>query len=128
MAAREVDVRVVKDRDDGIVRRVRLLDNAGGEVQPVTRFLSHLTDKGYSPNTVCAYGYDLRHLMSFLENQGIGWTEFRASTALEFLGYLRRVPSMRPGATVRVDRGDEGRSAVVAGDGATGARRDVELL
>jgi len=102
-------VRVVKDCEAGIVRRVRLLDDAGEEVEPVTRFLSHLIDRGYSPNTVCAYGYDLRHLMSFLDRQSIGWQEFRASTALEFLGYLRRVPSMRPaqrlGLTVATGQG-----------------------
>jgi hypothetical protein len=42
---------VVKDRDGGIVRRVVLLDGAGVQVSPVTRFLAHLTDAGYSPNT-----------------------------------------------------------------------------
>jgi integrase/recombinase XerD len=102
-------VRVVKDRDGGIVRRVVLLDGAGVEVAPVTRFLAHLTDAGYSPNTVCAYGYDLRHLAAFLDEHGLDWNEFRPSTALEFLGYLRRVPSARPaqrlGLTVATERG-----------------------
>ena len=61
--AREAGVRVVKEREGGIVRRVVLVDEAGDEVVPVNRFLSHLVDSGYSPNTVCAYGYDLRHLL-----------------------------------------------------------------
>lgn len=61
--AREVGVRVVKQVEDGVVRRVTLVDD-GGEVASVNRFLSHLFDAGYSPNTVCAYGYDLRHLAS----------------------------------------------------------------
>jgi integrase/recombinase XerD len=52
----EAGVQVVKERDGGIVRRVVLLDHAGGEVELVTRFLSHLSDSGYSRNTVCAYG------------------------------------------------------------------------
>jgi hypothetical protein len=55
-------VRVVKEREGGIVRRVVLVDESGDEVLPVNRFLSHLVDSGYSPNTVCAYGYDLRPL------------------------------------------------------------------
>jgi hypothetical protein len=54
--AREVGVRVVKQREDGVVRRVVLIDDAGDEVALVNRFLSHLVDSGYSPNTVCAYG------------------------------------------------------------------------
>jgi integrase len=102
-------VRVVKHRERGIVQRVVLLDDAGDEVVPVTRFLSHLTDSNYSPNTVCAYAYDLRHLVGFLDRQAIGWNEFRPSTALEFLGYLRRVPSQRPaqrlGLTVATEQG-----------------------
>jgi integrase/recombinase XerD len=34
-------VRVVKQRENGIVRRVVLLDDRGDEVAPVNRFLSH---------------------------------------------------------------------------------------
>ena len=89
-------MRVVKQREDGIVRRVTLLDDAGGEVVAVTRFLSHLTESNYSPNTVCAYGYDLRHLAEFLDKHALGWNDVRPATALEFLAYLRRVPSQRP--------------------------------
>jgi len=89
-------VQVLKEREGGIVRRVVLLDDAGDEVVLVTRFLAHLADSGYSPNTLCAYVYDLRQLVAFLGQHGLGWSEFRASTALEFLAYLRRVPSRRP--------------------------------
>jgi integrase/recombinase XerD len=89
-------VRVVKERDGGIVRRVILFDDTGDEVSLVTRFLSHLADSGYSPNTLCAYAYDLRHLVSFLDQRGMTWSEFGPSIALEFLAYLRRVPSRRP--------------------------------
>lgn len=45
-------MQVVKVRDGGIVRRVSLLDDAGDEVVLVSRFLSHLADSGYSPNTL----------------------------------------------------------------------------
>jgi integrase len=89
-------VQVVKERDGGIVRCVRLLDDAGDEVVLVSRFLSHLADSGYSPNTLCAYAYDLRHLAAFLNCRGLSWGEFTPSMALEFLAYLRRIPSRRP--------------------------------
>jgi integrase/recombinase XerD len=102
-------VRVVKRHERGIVGRVVLLDDAGGEVVAVSRFLSHLTDSSYSPNTVCAYAYDLRHLVRFLEQHALDWNDFRPSTALEFLAYLRRVPSRRPaqrlGLTVATEQG-----------------------
>ena len=79
-------MRVVKEREGGIVRRVMLVDDAGDEVALVNRFLSHLFDAGYSPNTVCAYGYDLRHLALFLAERSLGWNDFGPATALEFLG------------------------------------------
>ena len=64
---------------------------------------------GYSPNTVCAYGYDLRHLALFMAERSLGWNDFRPATSLEFLGYLRRVPSRRPaqrlGLTVATEQG-----------------------
>ncbi len=102
-------MRVVKEREGGIVRRVVLADESGDEVVLVNRFLSHLFDAGYSPNTVCAYGYDLRHLAMFLAERSLGWNDFGPATALEFLGYLRRVPSRRPaqrlGLTVATEQG-----------------------
>jgi len=100
---------VVKEVDGGIVRRVVLLDDVGSEVEPVTRFLAHLSDANYSPNTVCAYGYDLRHLAQFLAERSLSWNDFFPPTALEFLGYLRRVPSRRPaqrlGLSVATEQG-----------------------
>lgn len=102
-------MRVMKHCEHGIVRQVTLLDDTGREVVPVTRFLSHLADSNYSPNTVCAYAYDLRHLAVFLDERGLGWNDFLAPTALEFLAYLRRVPSRRPaqrlGLTVATEQG-----------------------
>lgn len=53
-------------------------------------------DAGYSPHTVCAYGYDLRYLFLFLKSEGMDWTQFRSSTALSLLGFLRRLPGRRP--------------------------------
>ena len=109
---------VVKVRQGGIVRRAVLIDEAGEEVVLVTRFLAHLADSGYSPNTLCAYAYDLRHLALFLRCRAMSWSEFKPSSALEFLGYLRRVPSRRPaqrrqpGESDRTGRMDFGQTAV----------------
>lgn len=81
-------MRVVKHVDGGIVRRVVLIDDAGAEVVLVTRFLAHLADSGFSPNTLCAYGYDLRRLVEFVDRSGMWWDDFTPARALEFLGYL----------------------------------------
>ena len=91
----EAGMQVVKYVDGGIVRRVVLFDDAGMEVVLVTRFLAHLADSGFSPNTLCAYGYDLRRLAEFLRRDDLGWDDFTPAKALEFLGYLRRLPSRR---------------------------------
>lgn len=88
-------MRVVKVREDGIVRRVRLLDDVGHPVEIVCRFLEHLVDREFSPNTLCAYGYDLKHLFAFLEREQMSWQEFGPADTLRFLGHLRRLPSKR---------------------------------
>ncbi len=64
-------MQVVKYVDGGIVRRVVLFDDAGVEVVLVTRFLAILPDSGFSPNTVCAYGYDLRRLTEILRRDDL---------------------------------------------------------
>ncbi len=89
-------MRVARERDGGIVTRVVLLGSDDEPLGPPTRFLGHLMDSGYSPHTVCAYGYDLRYLFEFLDHEQLDWREFSPATALEFLGFLRRRPSRRP--------------------------------
>jgi hypothetical protein len=42
-------VRVVKEREGGVVRRVRLVDGDGEPVTVACRFLDHLIDRGLSP-------------------------------------------------------------------------------
>jgi hypothetical protein len=44
-------VRVIKEKDGGIVRRVRLVDAAGEPVGPVCRFLSNPLSRASSSNT-----------------------------------------------------------------------------
>jgi len=92
----ETRVRVIKERDGGIVRRVRLVGDDGEPAGPVCRFLDHLGDREFSPNTLAAYGYDLKYLFTFLDREGLDWQDFRAPHVLALLAFLRRVPSRRP--------------------------------
>jgi integrase/recombinase XerD len=90
-----VRMRVQVTRQDRTVQAVSLVDNAGAELEVPTRFLRHVLDSGCSPNTAMAYGYDLRCLFEFLAERGVDWRDFRASVALELLGWLRKRPSRR---------------------------------
>ncbi|MEU8976473.1 site-specific integrase [Streptomyces monashensis] len=86
-------MRVVKERDGGVVRRVRLVDGEGEQVSAACRSLDHLIDRGFSPHTICAYAYDLRRLFTFLAAEGMDWRQFRGPDALRLLAFLRRAPS-----------------------------------
>lgn len=46
-----------------------------GMVEPVERFLAHLTAVERSPNTVRAYAHDLRDFFAFLDQVKVAWTE-----------------------------------------------------
>jgi integrase/recombinase XerD len=106
-------VKVIEEREGGIVRRVRLRDDDGQPVGPVCRFLDHLGDRGMSPNTVRAYGYDLRYLFTFLSREHLDYQDFRPPHALRLLAFLRRLPSRR--AAQRL-----GLSVVVGGEDTPG--------
>src|SRR2546421_9473055 len=75
-------MRVVKIREGGVVRKVRLLDDEGCPVEAVCQFLEHLVDRGSSPNTLCAYGYDLQHLFTFLHREQLDWRQFGPADTL----------------------------------------------
>ncbi|WP_353964025.1 site-specific integrase [Streptomyces sp. NBC_00439] len=77
---------MVKERDGGVVRRVRLVDGNGEPVAAACRFLDHLVDRGFSPHTICAYAYDLRRLFTFLAAEDMDWCEFRGPDALRAAG------------------------------------------
>jgi integrase len=89
-------VRVQVDRSSGKLQAVRLVDQNGRCVEGVERFLRHLLDAGYSPNTAVAYAYDLKYLFEFLAERQLDWQQFRPALALQLLGWLRRQPSRRP--------------------------------
>ena len=92
-------MRVELERVAGVVTSVAVVGAPDSLVEPVNvvnRFLRHLLDAGCSPNTAAAYGYDLKFLLEFVGERGLGWQEFGPAAALELLGWLRRRPSRRP--------------------------------
>ena len=64
-----------------------LLDDDDQPIPVVSSFMRHLSARGYSPNTLSAYVYDLLHFMSFLQEQHLTYLEFRPPHALLFLEY-----------------------------------------
>ena len=96
-ARAEAGVRVIKHSEGGVVRRVVLLDECGGEVVLVNQFLTHLADSGSQPEHCVAYAYDLRHLVGFLRARpGLGWVP--PGDGVGVLGVPASVPAP-PGAT-----------------------------
>ncbi len=69
-------MRVIKERECGIVRRVHLLDDDGEPIVAVGRFLDHLAERACSPHTLSAYGYDLQQLFTFLAGEQLVWEAF----------------------------------------------------
>ncbi|QNE18207.1 tyrosine-type recombinase/integrase [Kribbella qitaiheensis] len=87
-------MRVREIHDDGRLKAVELVDE-DGPVEVACRFLQYLSDRNFSPNTWRAYGYDLRYLFMFLEEQQLSWQEFMAPTAMDFLSFMRRQESRK---------------------------------
>ena len=54
-----------------------VLDDDGRVVEPVERWLAHLTAIERSPNTVKAYSHDLKDYLVFLASRGLDWREVR---------------------------------------------------
>src|SRR6266436_1826484 len=72
-----------------------LLDDDDQPIPVVSSFMLHLSARGYSPNTLSAYVYDLLHFMSFLQEQHLTYLEFRPPHALLFLEYVSQLPSRK---------------------------------
>ena len=72
-----------------------LLDDDDQPIPVVSSFMRHLSARGYSPNTLSAYVYDLLHFMSFLQEQHLTYLEFRPPHALLFLEYVSQLPSRK---------------------------------
>jgi integrase len=72
-----------------------LLDENDHPIPVVSDFMQHLRARGFSPNTLSAYCYDLLHFMTFLEEQHLTYQEFSPPHAVAFLEYLSTLPSRR---------------------------------
>jgi len=74
---------------------VELIDDHDQPIAVVSGFLRHLRARGYSPNTLSAYAYDLLHFMTWLALQQLSYQEFTPARSLMFLEYLVTAPSKR---------------------------------
>jgi integrase len=72
-----------------------LLDDDDQPILVVSGFMRHLRARGYSPNTLSAYVYDLLHFTLFLKERQLTYQEFRPAHALLFLEYLSTLPSRK---------------------------------
>ncbi len=70
-----------------------LIDDEGLAIPIVSNFLGYLRARDCSPNTLCAYAHDLRHFFQFLKGASIHFQQFTPRRTLDFLQYLREVPS-----------------------------------
>jgi hypothetical protein len=72
-----------------------LLEENGQPIDVVSGFMRHLRARGFSPNTLSAYAYDLLHFMTFLGERHLTYEEFSPLQAAAFLEYLSMLPSRR---------------------------------
>ncbi|WGV57748.1 tyrosine-type recombinase/integrase [Brevibacillus brevis] len=69
-----------------------LLDESGTPISEVLEFMTYMQARGYSPNTLQAYAYDLKYLFTFFKRKNLSINTFTTSKSLSFLEYLRKVP------------------------------------
>jgi len=72
----------------------------GMVVQPVERFLAHLTAIERSPNTVKAYAHDLRDFFAYLTSRDLEWTRVVLEDVGRFVAWLRLAGDARSGGVV----------------------------
>jgi integrase len=70
-----------------------LVEDKGRSITEVSDFLRHLGARGYSPNTLAAYAYDLLHFTRFLREHGWDYADFTPARSLKLLEYLRQFQS-----------------------------------
>jgi integrase len=71
----------------------QLVDDSGRAIAQVSDFLHHLGARGYSPNTLAAYAYDLLRYTRFLAERGWDYADFTPARSLKLLEYLRQFQS-----------------------------------
>jgi integrase/recombinase XerD len=74
--------------------------HGGAVVEPVDRFLGHLTSVDRSPNTVRAYAHDLRDWVSFLDSRALRWDAVTLEDVGRFVAWLRLGHHARGGGVV----------------------------
>jgi Phage integrase, N-terminal SAM-like domain len=72
----------------------------GQPIVVVSRFLDHLAERSWSPHTLCAYGYDLQQLFTFLASEQLAWHAFEPADALRLLAFLGGAFGIALSATV----------------------------
>lgn len=70
---------------------------SGMVVDPVDRFLAHLTAIDRSPNTVRAYAHDLRDYFQFLDHRELRWDQVALEDLGRFVSWLRLPGEARDG-------------------------------
>lgn len=71
-------------------------------VDPVDRFLAHLTAIDRSPNTVRAYAHDLRDYFEFLQCRSLRWDQVALEDLGRFVTWLRLPVDARGGRVVQM--------------------------
>jgi site-specific recombinase XerD len=71
----------------------QLVDDSGRAIAEVSDFLRHLGARGYSPNTLAAYAYDLLRYTRFLAEHGWDSADFTPARSLKLLEHLRQFQS-----------------------------------
>jgi site-specific recombinase XerD len=72
----------------------------GAVLEPVDRYLAHLTAIERSPNTVRAYAHDLRDFFAFLDSRGLAWHAVTLEDVGRFVAWLRLHEQARGGEVV----------------------------
>jgi len=88
---------VRRSRDAGDVSTL-LVDDHGAPIAIANEFLSYVSLRGCSPNTVLAYAYDLAYLWRFFVVAGLTWDQLIPARAPELLAYLSSLQSSRRGS------------------------------
>ena len=72
-----------------------------GDLEVVNDFLGYLSDRGYSPQTVRSYAYDLLAFARWLTDEQLGLEQVRTDSLLRFLTFCRTAPlPNQPGGNV----------------------------
>ena len=74
-----------------------VVDSVGLPIELVDQYLSYLTARNSSPNTVRSYAFDLRDFWTFLEQRGIAPMEVNVDDLAQWMAWLRLPRALRFG-------------------------------